>query len=126
MQFHPSKNIFQNFLRQFSFHNTILNCDYCFIVSISYMKMWRVMIIAIMIPKKRVSSGIILYLFMQRYIFLKTNPNFFCHVFLYVHQIICTFGAKIMQTNAMKACFRIAECSLSYEKIMQTNANYLT
>ena len=56
-----------------------------------------------------------------------TNELFiFLPRFLYVHQIICTFGAKIMQTSAMKACFRIAECSLSYEKIMQTNANYLT
>ncbi len=25
--------------------------------------------------------------------------------------------AKIMQTSAMKACFQIAECSLSYAKI---------
>ena len=30
--------------------------------------------------------------------------------------------AKIMQTSAMKACFQIAECSLSYAKIMQTSA----
>ena len=28
--------------------------------------------------------------------------------------------AKIVQTRAMKACFQIAECSLSYEKIVQT------
>ena len=28
--------------------------------------------------------------------------------------------AKIMQTSAMKACFQIAECSLSSAKIMQT------
>ena len=27
--------------------------------------------------------------------------------------------AKIMQTSAMKACFQIAECSLSYAKILQ-------
>jgi len=27
--------------------------------------------------------------------------------------------AKIMQMSAMKACFQIAECSLSYAKIMQ-------
>ena len=27
-----------------------------------------------------------------------------------------------MQTSAMKACFQIAECSLSYAKIMQTSA----
>jgi len=26
-------------------------------------------------------------------------------------------GAKIMQMSAMKACFQIAECSLSYAKI---------
>jgi hypothetical protein len=35
--------------------------------------------------------------------------------------------AKIMQTSAMKACFQIAECSLSSAKIMQNgdNAKYL-
>lgn len=27
------------------------------------------------------------------------------------------FIAKIVQTSAMKACFRMAECSLSYAKI---------
>ena len=27
--------------------------------------------------------------------------------------------AKIMQTSAMKACFQIAECSLSYAKIQK-------
>ena len=27
-----------------------------------------------------------------------------------------------MQMSAMKACFQIAECSLSYEKIMQMSA----
>ena len=27
-------------------------------------------------------------------------------------------SAKIMQTSAMKACFLIAECSLSYAKIL--------
>ena len=28
------------------------------------------------------------------------------------------FCAKIMQMSAMKACFQIAECSLSYAKIV--------
>ena len=36
-------------------------------------------------------------------------------------------SAKIMQMSAMKACFQIAECSLSSAKIMQNgdNAKYL-
>ena len=29
--------------------------------------------------------------------------------------------AKIMQTSAMKACFQIAECSLSYAKVRQSS-----
>ena len=30
--------------------------------------------------------------------------------------------AKLMQTSAMKACFQIAECSLTSAKLMQTSA----
>ena len=30
--------------------------------------------------------------------------------------------AKIVQTNAMRTCYQMAECSLSYAKIVQTNA----
>ena len=33
--------------------------------------------------------------------------------------IFLLFFAKIMQTSAMKACFQIAECSLSYAKIQK-------
>ena len=42
-------------------------------------------------------------------------------------QLLCLSSAKIMQTSAMKACFQIAECSLSSAKIMQNgdNAKYL-
>ena len=32
-------------------------------------------------------------------------------------------SAKIMQMSAMKACFQIAECSLSYAKIQQKVEN---
>ena len=32
--------------------------------------------------------------------------------------------AKIMQASAMKTCFQIAECRLSYAKIMQRYAHY--
>ena len=35
--------------------------------------------------------------------------------------IICKDYAKIVQTSAMKACFQIAECSLSYAKINKKN-----
>ena len=31
--------------------------------------------------------------------------------------------AKIMQMSAMKACFQIAECSLSYAKIIKIQGN---
>ena len=33
--------------------------------------------------------------------------------------------AKIMQTSAMKACFQIAECSLSYAKIRKKNMKWV-
>ena len=39
-------------------------------------------------------------------------------IFRLISKSIITFAfAKIMQTSAMKACFQIAECSLSYTKI---------
>ena len=34
-----------------------------------------------------------------------------------MHRLI-RHNAKIMQTSAMEACFQIAECSLSYAKIV--------
>ena len=34
--------------------------------------------------------------------------------------------AKIMQTSAMKTCFQIAECSLSYAKRMKKRVDYET
>ena len=38
-------------------------------------------------------------------------------------RIIYFQGAKIMQTSAIKACFQIAECRLSYAKIQQKVEN---
>ena len=43
-----------------------------------------------------------------------------CTVMLCHRDLIKSF-AKIMQMSAMKACFQIAECSLSYAKIMQNS-----
>ena len=40
-------------------------------------------------------------------------PMIFCNI-----SSLILSSAKIMQTSAMKACFQIAECSLSYAKIM--------
>ena len=36
--------------------------------------------------------------------------------------ILLISSAKLMQTSAIKACFQIAECSLTSAKLMQTSA----
>ena len=58
---------------------------------------------------------------MQRTIRMEYPERIICLLLQHGQQSLSArvwiFGAKIMQTRAMKTCFQIAECSLSYAKL---------
>ena len=64
---------------------------------------------------------------MQRTIRMEYPERIICLLLQHGQQSLSArvwiFGAKIMQTRAMKTCFQIAECSLSYAKLATFSQN---